>query len=74
MAIKSYRQHASVPIRRLTANLIALGDAWRGTAPPIRMLGWTLASVLAGACLVAAAKFGIVGPDIETILRYGRSW
>ena len=63
-----YQKHTSPIVRCLVANLIALGDAWRGTAPPVRALAWTLTWVLAGAILLVAAWLGVASPPDPVVL------
>jgi hypothetical protein len=46
-------------VAQLVANLVALGDGWSGTAPPIRLVGWTLTLIVVFAFLAAARATGV---------------
>jgi hypothetical protein len=70
-----YSKDTSPLVRGFAANLIALGDAWKGTAPPIRLLGWTVTWVLVATVLMIAARVGIAPPHgIDSLLEYAKHW
>jgi hypothetical protein len=75
VATTRYSQHTSSLVKRFAANLIVLGDAWKGTAPPIRLLGWALTWVVVTTVLTIAAWAGIVPPHgLDILLEYAKHW
>jgi hypothetical protein len=61
---------------RIVADLVALGEAWKGTAPPIRLVGWTLTWILVTMFLGAARWAGVIPPGVlqhlQTLLSYAK--
>jgi len=65
-------------VSRFVANLVALGEAWKGTAAPIRLVGWTLSWILVTMVLGAARWAGVVPAGVfqhlQILLTYARRW
>jgi hypothetical protein len=78
LSTSSKLKRPSPRVSQCVADLVALGEAWRGTAPPIRLVGWTLTWILVTMVVGAARWAGVIPPGVlqhlQILLTYARGW